>query len=168
MRPRSASPRIRLALAGAALAGAAACGGADALSPEAAAGTYVLRTLDGAALPQSWGERTPATGGAELVADTLVLAADGTLRRTVVEHAYPGYQGCYDAVCRAGRETRAVEGGTWAPTGAGAALRLTGRDTAGSTRQAARLLRARLAADGTLTYVDSLMYPGARTFVYRR
>jgi hypothetical protein len=76
------------------------CRGDEPLGPAAeVAGVYKLADIAGAALPTRYGISTPASGRYELLADTLTLSADGTIRRVRVLRQYPGYNACTVFFC---------------------------------------------------------------------
>jgi hypothetical protein len=60
------------------------------LAPSAVAGTYVLLSIDGRALPTSSGSTGPADEPLEVVADTLRLNLDGTGSRVRVQRIMSG------------------------------------------------------------------------------
>ena len=76
------------------------CRGDEPLGPEAeVAGVYVLTDIAGTVLPTRLGLSTPASGRHELLADTLTLSADGTIRRVMILRQYPGYNTCTARFC---------------------------------------------------------------------
>ena len=76
------------------------CRGDEPLGPDAAvAGVYVLTDIAGTVLPTRIGISTPASGWSELLADTLTLSSDGTIRRVSVLRRFPGYNTCTAFSC---------------------------------------------------------------------
>lgn len=66
----------------------AACGD-EPLAPSEVAGTYVLLSINGDALPAAAGYQGPADGPVTVIADTLLLAADGSGSLVRVQQPYP-------------------------------------------------------------------------------
>jgi hypothetical protein len=84
------------------------------LRPEAAVvGAYVLTDIDGTVLPTRIGPSTPASGRYELLADTLMLAADGTIRSVQVLRHYYGYSNNPGRLRPPDDERRDRIAGTW-------------------------------------------------------
>jgi hypothetical protein len=63
--------------------------GNDPIAPSEVAGTYVLLSIDGNALPAAAGYQGPADGAVIVIADTLRLAADGSGSLVRVEQPFP-------------------------------------------------------------------------------
>lgn len=137
------------------------CRGDDPLRPQAeVSGAYVLTDIGGAVLPTRIGPSTPASGRYELLADTLTLAADGTIRRVQALRQYPGYNTCTASFCPPPTDSRDDGArGTWVSRDSVVMLRYG--DAVESTRT------GKIGADGALVVTEPPGYnPGA--WRYRR
>ena len=86
----------------------------EPLRPQAeVAGVYVLTDIAGQVLPTRVGPTSPASGRWELLADTLTLAADGTIRSVQVLRHYFGYSNNPGRLLPPEDERRDRIAGTW-------------------------------------------------------
>ena len=74
---------------------------------------YALTDVAGMVLPTQISS-SPASGRRELLADTLTLSVDGTIRRVRLFRLYPGYSLCTASFCPPPIDTRDDDArGTW-------------------------------------------------------